>query len=93
MNVWILIAVSIVALFVIFIASVTLKKSSKSNNFHALAAEDLLGMVMGVRLDSMANPGDAVEIIVKVNGHPIVGYEYTATDWCGRLKLNAKTEG
>lgn len=100
MNVWMLIALSIAALSAMFIASAILLRSrifnintNTSGNFNTLAAEDLLGVVIGVPLDEIVNAGDKVEIVIKINSHPIAGCEYGAKRWCGRLKLNTKMEG
>ena len=98
MNTSILIALTIFALLVSFAAAAFVFKKTNarhiinaSTNFNSLAAEDLIGVVIGVPLDQIIVPGDTVEIIIKTNGHPLIGCEYSVRSWCGQLKLTRKT--
>ena len=69
------------------------QRSNTSANFNSLAAEDLMGVVIGVPLDKIVSAGDTIEIVIKTNGHSIAGSEYSVKHWCGRLKLTPKAGG
>lgn len=95
-----LIALTILALVISSIAAAFVynrkagnQRSNTSANFNSLAAEDLMGVVIGVPLDKIVSAGDTIEIVIKTNGHSIAGSEYSVKHWCGRLKLTPKTGG
>lgn len=94
-----LIALTIFALLISFVAAVfalkqaSVRRVNTSANFNALAAEDLVGVVIGVPLDKIVSAGDTIEIVIKTNGHSIAGSEYSVKHWCGRLKLTPKAGG
>lgn len=100
METWHLIALTILALVVSSSAALFVynrkagdQRSNTSANFNSLAAEDLINVVIGVPLNEIVCVGDTVEIIIKTNGHSIVGSEYSVKHWYGRLKLTRKAGG
>ncbi|WP_010197020.1 hypothetical protein [Psychrobacter sp. PAMC 21119] len=98
METWNLIALTISALAISSIAALfvfnrtkSIQRINTSANFNSLAAEDLMGVVIGVPLNEIVSAGDTIEIVIKVNGHSIAGSEYSVKRWYGRLKLTRKT--
>lgn len=87
----IMLAVAVIATLLIINTKYSGKYNANQESLDALAAEDLLEVVVGVPLNEILIAGDNVEIVVRTNSHPIASNSYIAEDLSGKVKLTTNS--